>query len=170
MGRPNLITLALGMTAMLSIGTVTADRLLRPRRTASNHDAAINLLLAFIVAFGIVRLVTWVIRRRKGHGLGPIRDLKVGTWHIHHFIPGILLTFVSGGGAIVLRHERLHPILAVPFGIGMALILDESALLLELKDVYWSEEGIISVQITLATTSLLALLALVLRAKRRSHH
>ena len=31
--------------------------------------------------------------------------------------------------------------LAVPFGVGMGLTLDESALLLELDDVYWSARG-----------------------------
>ena len=46
--------------------------------------------------------------------------------------------------------------LAVPFGVGMGLTLDESALLLELDDVYWSREGLLSVQITLAVTALLA--------------
>ena len=48
----------------------------------------------------------------------------------------------------------------MPFGVGMGLTLDESALLLELDDVYWSEEGILSVQIALAVTALLAAVAL----------
>ncbi len=49
----------------------------------------------------------------------------------------------------------------------VALTLDESALLLELDDVYWSERGVVSVQITLATLALLSSLALVLRVLRR---
>ena len=48
----------------------------------------------------------------------------------------------------------------MPFGVGMGLTLDESALLLELDDVYWSREGLLSVQITLAVAALLAALAL----------
>jgi hypothetical protein len=55
----------------------------------------------------------------------------------------------------------------VPFGIGMGLTLDESALLLELEDVYWTREGLLSVQITLAVTALLASVALGLRFLRR---
>ena len=51
----------------------------------------------------------------------------------------------------------------MPFGVGMGLTLDESALLLELEDVYWSREGLLSVQITLAVMALLASLALGLR-------
>ena len=49
----------------------------------------------------------------------------------------------------------------------MGLTLDESALLLELEDVYWTREGLLSVQITLAVTALLASVALALRFLRR---
>ena len=55
----------------------------------------------------------------------------------------------------------------MPFGVGMGLTLDESALLLELEDVYWTREGLLSVQITLAVTALLASVALGLRFLRR---
>jgi hypothetical protein len=55
----------------------------------------------------------------------------------------------------------------VPFGIGLGLTLDESALLLDLEDVYWTREGLLSVQITLAVISSLAALALGLRFLRR---
>ena len=92
--------------------------------------------------------------------MGPFRSLRVGRRHIHHFVPGIVIAFGSGAAAILTRDEELEPKLAVPFGIGMGLTLDESALLLELDDVYWSREGLLSVQITLAVTALLASLAL----------
>jgi hypothetical protein len=49
----------------------------------------------------------------------------------------------------------------------MGLTMDESALLLELDDVYWSEEGVVSVQITMAVTALLAAIALASRFLRR---
>jgi hypothetical protein len=74
---------------------------------------------------------------------------------------------MSGIGAILTRDERLEPVLAVPFGVGMGLTLDESALLLELEDVYWSREGLLSVQITLTVIALLGALALGLRFLRR---
>jgi hypothetical protein len=73
---------------------------------------------------------------------------------------------VSGGGALVLD-ERHREWLAVPFGVGVALTLDEWALLLELSDVYWSEEGIVSLQMMLGTTALLGTLTLVQRLFRR---
>ena len=82
-------------------------------------------------------------------------------------MPGIILAFAAGAGAILSRQEGLEPKLAVPFGVGMGLTLDESALLLELEDVYWSREGLLSVQITLAVMSVLAALALGLRFLKR---
>jgi hypothetical protein len=82
-------------------------------------------------------------------------------------VPGIVIAFAAGSGAILTRNERLEPLLAMQFGVGMGLTLDESALLLELEDVYWSREGLLSVQITLAVMSLLGALALGLRFLRR---
>ena len=55
----------------------------------------------------------------------------------------------------------------MPFGVGMGLTLDESALLLDLEDVYWRREGLLSVQITLTAIALLGALALGLRFLRR---
>jgi hypothetical protein len=49
----------------------------------------------------------------------------------------------------------------------MGLTLDESALLLELEDVYWTREGLLSVQITLTVMAMLGALALALRFLRK---
>jgi hypothetical protein len=132
---------------------------------SARENAMFNLLTSFVVSFGTTRWITYLLRRRRS--FGPFRNLQVGRRHIHHFVPGIVLAFVAGGAAIVTRDERLEPKLAVPFGIGMGLTLDESALLLEFDDVYWTREGIVSVQIALAVTSMLGAAALGLRFLRR---
>jgi hypothetical protein len=49
----------------------------------------------------------------------------------------------------------------------MGLTLDESALLLELEDVYWSPEGLLGVQISLAAVALIGALTLGVRFIRR---
>jgi hypothetical protein len=49
----------------------------------------------------------------------------------------------------------------------MGLTLDESALLLELEDVYWSPEGILGVQISLAVAALIGTVGLGVRFIRR---
>ena len=87
----------------------------------------------------------------------------MGRRHIHHFVPGIVIAFAAGAAAILTRDEAIEPWLAVPFGVGMGLTLDESALLLELDDVYWTREGLLSVQITLAVMAMLGALAIALR-------
>lgn len=127
--------------------------------------ALLNVLGAFVATSAITRRSTWVLRR-QGH-FGPIKELVRGPKHIHHFVPGIMLAFVSGGAAIVSTDRRVQERMSIPFGVGVALTLDEWALLMELNDVYWSEEGILSVQVTLGTTALLAALSLGLRLLAR---
>jgi hypothetical protein len=98
-------------------------------------------LSSFVGSFLTARGITYLLRHRSR--FGPFRNMRVGRRHIHHFVPGIVVAFASGAAAIVTRDEDLEPLLAVPFGIGMGLTLDESALLLELEDVYWSREGLL---------------------------
>jgi hypothetical protein len=131
------------------------------REVSTRENSMFNLLTSFAATFIVVRSVTYALRRRPS--VGPFRSLRVGRRHIHHFVPGIVIAFAAGAGAIVTRDEALEPWLAVPFGVGMGLTLDESALLLELEDVYWSREGLLSVQITLAVMAMLGALALALR-------
>jgi len=129
----------------------------------ANETAVLNLFLSFGVTFAIARTVTHSIRR----GIGPLRNVHVGRRHIHHFVPGIGLCLLAGGASISMRREALDPWLAVPFGTGAALILDETALLVELEDVYWSREGVLSIDVGLGGVTALACLALLVRAARR---
>ena len=80
----------------------------------------------------------------------------VGDRHIHHFLPGGIIALAAGGIAIGTKGDKLNKYLAFPFGVGVALVLDESALLLELDDVYWTEEGVLSVQIAFAAIAMLS--------------
>ena len=131
------------------------------REAPTRENSVFNLLTSFAATFILVRSVTYTLRSRPH--LGPFRNVRVGRRHIHHYVPGIVIAFAAGTGALLTRDERLEPWLAVPFGVGMGLTLDESALLLELEDVYWTREGLLSVQITLAVMSMLGALALALR-------
>jgi hypothetical protein len=131
------------------------------QEVSTRENSMFNLLTSFASTFITVRSVTYALRGRPT--VGPFRNMRVGRRRIHHFVPGIVIAFGSGAAAILTRDERLEPWLAVPFGVGMGLTLDESALLLELEDVYWSREGLLSVQITLAVMAMLGALALGLR-------
>jgi len=135
------------------------------RGGSTRENALFNLLGSFSLTFGITRLLTYVIRHRGR--FGPIRNYRLGERHIHHFVPGIILAFLAGGASVISRDEELDPLLALPFGVGVALTLDESALLLELDDVYWTERGIVSVQITLGVLATMSSAALAMRVLRR---
>jgi hypothetical protein len=132
---------------------------------SSRENATFNMLSSFVGTFLTARAITYLLRHRSR--FGPFRNMRVGRRHIHHFVPGIVVAFAAGAVAILTRNEDLEPLLAVPFGVGLGLTLDESALLLELEDVYWTREGLLSVQITLAVIALLASGAVGLRLLRR---
>jgi hypothetical protein len=129
------------------------------------ENATFLLLTSFVTIFISARAISFALRRRTT--VGPFRDLKVGRRHIHHFVPGILLLILSGGTAILSRDETLEPKLAVFFGAGLGMTLDESALLLQLEDVYWTREGLLGVQIALGSAATFAALALAHRFTRR---
>jgi hypothetical protein len=129
------------------------------------ENATFMLLTSFVATFASARGISYMLRRRRT--VGPFRDLVVGRRHIHHFVPGIAILMASGAAAILTHDETIEPRLALAFGAGMGMTLDESALLLELEDVYWSPEGLLGVQITLAVAALGAALALALRFTRR---
>jgi len=132
----------------------------------TRQNTLFNMLASFTVTFGITRSITWTIREKGG--LGPIKNVVVGKRHIHHFIPGGLISLAAGGVAIGAKGSELDRYLAIPFGVGVALVLDESALLLELEDVYWTEEGVVSVQIVFAAIAFLAAMAYLIRVLRHS--
>ncbi len=132
----------------------------------TRENSLFNMLASFTVAFGITRAITWTIREKGG--IGPIKDVMVGNRHIHHFLPGGILSLMAGGVAIGTKGDKLDKYLAFPFGVGVALVLDESALLLELDDVYWTEEGVLSVQIAFAAIAMLSAMAYLIRMLRHA--
>jgi hypothetical protein len=136
------------------------------RGGSTRENTLLNMLASFTLTWAIARASAHAIRTRGSWG--PFRNVTIGEQHIHHFVPGIMLALVAGGVAIASRdNEVLDPFLALPFGVGAALTLDESALLLKLDDVYWSEDGVVSVQISLAAVAMLSVLVLALRVLRR---
>lgn len=172
-------TLTLGVLALMSTTAVLAAELSRvrnrqrqePRRhsvapvgaaTPRTHtrQALLGMLGAFGASLAGIRGLTHLIHKRGR--LGPLGNLTIGNRHIHHFVPGILVAFCAGATAILSSEHPSAARMAVPFGAGLALTLDEAALLLDLDDVYWSAEGRVSIQIALAVLSGLSAAVLVL--------
>jgi hypothetical protein len=139
---------------------------LRPRvahayRTYVDYrkEAALRTLVSFALMFALLRILTYGIHYK----IFPIRDVVTGGLHIHHFVWGIGIVLVVGFMALSLAQARWHPWLAIPFGIGAALILDEFALWLNLKDVYWANQGRSSTDLVIVVTALLAVYVVAYR-------
>jgi hypothetical protein len=116
----------------------------------AGQQSALISWLAFTATFGGVRGVTHAIKAGKG----PFRNLSLGGEHLHHYMWGIGM--LAGVGAIAVRGDedlRRHPGTALAYGAGLALIVDEFALLLDLKDVYWAKQGRISVDTGIGLSS-----------------
>jgi hypothetical protein len=148
-------------------GYATRDTLAVARRgiiaTPHHETVLFNILQGFLGAFAFARLATWGIRQ----SWWPSGDIHVSGRHIHHFVPGIVLAFGAGIAALTTRDEGVESALAFPFGAGMGLTMDEAALLLDLQDVYWTRQGLLSVQVSLGVTATLAATILGLRMLRR---
>jgi hypothetical protein len=154
-------------TIAAAAGYATRDTLAVARRgiiaTPHHETVLFNILQGFLGAFAFARLATWGIRQ----SWWPSGNIHVSGRHIHHFVPGIVLSFGSGVAALTTGDERMESALAIPFGVGMGLTMDEAALLLGLEDVYWTRQGLLSVQVSLGVTATLAATILGLRMFRR---
>lgn len=111
----------------------------------TGRAATLWLLIGFVATYAVTRWVTLRIRARSAREqstASTVKDVYIGGVHIHHQVWGILLVLVTG--LLEFRFTPPSPwqeVLAVLFGAGAALALDEFALWLHLQDVYWTEEG-----------------------------
>jgi hypothetical protein len=124
-------------------------------------------LIAFIVTFFVARTFTRLIRRRAGTERPPRwwqpRNIQVGSKHVHHVVVGVVMVMISGVLLISLSvtgNETEFTAIAIIFGIGAALVLDEYALILHVSDVYWEEDGRTSVDAVFAAVAVGGLLVL----------
>jgi hypothetical protein len=120
------------------------------------------ILIAFVCSFGFIRTSAHMIRAQVSWWPGNV-ETKSGT-HVHHLVWGILLLLSMGyvGIATDLGSPWLE-LVAIAFGIGMGLTMDEFALWLNLQDVYWQEKGRQSIDAVVVTTSLLVIAVLGLQ-------
>jgi hypothetical protein len=157
--KPEALIEAAPAAAVDTVGVAVRGYAAAPR----SETVLFNLLAGFLGSFALVRLSTWGIRDRWG----PFRNVSVGGHHIHHFVPGILIAFGSGTAALLTDNDELEQRLALPMGAGIGLTFDEAALLLDLRDVYWTREGLLSVQLSLGATAILSIAILTQRMLRR---
>ncbi|MFZ1919654.1 MAG: hypothetical protein WAU58_18930 [Terriglobales bacterium] len=136
------------------LGTLVHDRIPdRPRRRL------FVATVSFFLTFGGVRGVVYCIT----HQVPPFHFVIMHGRHVHHLVFGIVILLAVGyawlaeigvgAGASSLLASRL---LSILYGVGAALTLDEFALWLNLRDVYWSAEGRASIDAVVLFGALLA--------------
>lgn len=125
----------------------SADRHLTPTKRS-----LLAMWISFGTTWGAVRLITHGIRG----GWLPWGNISTGGQHLHHYNFGIAT--LAGVGLVAVRGDERavgHPAVAAAYGAGAALIADEFALLLDLRDVYWAKQGRLSVDVCLGVLSVL---------------
>src|SRR6204780_4581010 len=137
-----------------SLGDVVHERIPdRPRRRLFVPS------VSFFLTFAGVRAVVFAVL----HNIPPFHFIEHGGRHIHHLVFGIIILLAVGYGWLAdigtgeddtsLLLSRLMSIL---YGVGAALTLDEFALWLNLKDVYWSPQGRSSIDAVILFGALLS--------------
>jgi hypothetical protein len=137
-----------------SFGDVLHERITdRPRRRLFVAS------LSFFLTFAGVRAVVYAIE----HQIPPFHFIQSGGRHIHHLVFGILILLLVGYGWLAevgtgADHSSilLSRLMSILYGVGAALTLDEFALWLNLRDVYWAREGRASIDAIILFGSLLA--------------
>jgi hypothetical protein len=126
----------------------------RPRRRM--FIASVSFLFTFA---GVRLLVSLVI-----HNHGPFGWVMVRGHHIHHLVWGILILLLVGYGWLLDLGRSHSPLsiffsrlMAVSYGAGAALTLDEFALWLNLDpNDYWSRDGRMSIDAVILFGGILA--------------
>ncbi|HZE14556.1 MAG TPA: hypothetical protein VE197_01955, partial [Mycobacterium sp.] len=107
----------------------------------SGPQAGFVLLAAFLVSFLFIRTSARLMRSPKVPWW-PGSVKTTSGLHLHHLVWGIVLLLLTGFLGFATHPAGLwNDILAAGFGIGAGLTLDEFALWIHLRDVYWEEEG-----------------------------
>jgi hypothetical protein len=124
------------------------------------EDRAVLLAftLGLLLTFILVRVNTRLIRAKVKWWF---HDITPGGTHIHHMVFGVIIMVTTGLLTFALSPTGFpQQFLAFAFGAGVALTLDEFALILHLEDVYWEEQGRLSVDavVVVAAAGLLFLL------------
>ena len=151
---------------------ITQSRRLTARTATDDHQAVVptwpdRKLTPPTSAPVITRTVTRLIRSGRGARAG-LGNVQIAGNHVHHQVFGILI--IIGTGIVLVSATPSGAALSVAaavFGVGVGLTVDEFALWLRLRDVYWTRQGLLSVQVSLGVTATLAATILGLRVLRR---
>jgi hypothetical protein len=145
---------------MLVVGSVASAY--RDGIVDTGRETQFLFFVAFLLTFGFIRTSTHMIKAQVSWWPG---NVSVGGTHIHHLVWGILLLLITGYvGVAIHPGDPWRGIDAILFGIGTGLTLDEFALWLNLKDVYWEKQGRASIDAVMIAAAVSGILLVSLRA------
>jgi hypothetical protein len=127
---------------------------------AEEKQGLFLVLVGFLLSFGFIRMSTRLMRSPKVPWW-PGSVVSESGVHVHHLVFGIVTMMIAGAiGFTVLGDGPWAEICAFAFGVGAGLTIDEFALWVYLEDVYWSEEGRVSIDATVIAAAFMGLILL----------
>lgn len=127
---------------------------------AEEKQGLFLVLVGFLLSFGFIRMSTRLMRSPRVPWW-PGSVVSESGVHVHHLVFGIVTMMAAGAvGFAVLGDSPYAEICAFLFGVGAGLTIDEFALWVYLEDVYWSEQGRISIDATVIAAAVMGLVLL----------
>ncbi len=155
---PILVAAILGSLAAI-VSHSRLKKVYQSRFPESRRERLFLASLGFFTTAVVVRAITVAIH----HNIGPFHDVSMHGRHIHHLVWGILLLLLVGytwlielGTGAASSSRWSGRLTSMIYGVAAALTLDEFALWLNLRDVYWEREGRESYEALAVFGSLLA--------------
>jgi hypothetical protein len=157
-----LILIGLISAAILLVLHLTKlGRIVHQKIPDRPHRRLLLASVSFFITFAAVRLLVASIT----HHVGPFGYVEMGGRHIHHLVWGILLLLIAGYATLAEAGQQDEPVsilvsrvLALMYGIGSALTLDEFALWLNLDAMaYWGKQNRLSLDAIVLFGALLAI-------------
>jgi len=144
-------TLAIGLSVvvittlvLLALRDSRVNKIFQTKIPVSPKRRLFLAAVSFFFTFAVARSIAYA----NFHQIGPFHDIYIQGRHVHHLVWGILLLLGVGYGWLAGLGSAAHHsatlairLMALLYGAGAALTLDEFALWLNLEDVYWAREG-----------------------------
>lgn len=125
----------------------------------AGREAAFLVLLGFVGSFLFIRTSARMTRAQVKWWPGSV-ETRSGL-HLHHLVWGISLMLMAGFlGFAIEEGTPWYQGTAILFGIGCGLTLDEFALWVHLDDVYWTQEGRISLDAVVLVVAFMGLVVI----------
>jgi hypothetical protein len=144
----------------MSIAASFVSEFWHDQLVAHDRQALFLVLVGFLGSFAFIRMSTRIMRSPR-LSWWPGSVVSEGGVHVHHLVFGIGLMLAGGTlGYAFFDSPPWREICALVFGIGAGLTIDEFALWVYLDDVYWTQQGRVSIDATVIAAAAMGLVLL----------